>query len=188
MSASTHATQAGREYRAIVLRVRATVCANSSVRWRFSRIQISMSSSKPPVLTEAQAIVHILNHCKTVAVVGLSPKAHRESYHVAAYMQTRGWRIIPINPLAAASGEPILGEKVYATLAEAACHQKIDLVDVFRNSEDVPPVVDETIALGLPAIWLQLGISHDAALVKAQAAGLVAVQNRCLKIELARLG
>lgn len=147
-----------------------------------------MSSSKPPVLTEAQAIVHILNHCRTVAVVGLSPKAHRESYHVAAYMQTRGWRIIPINPVAAASGEPILGEKVYATLSEAARHQKIDLVDVFRNSEDVPPVVDETIALGLPAIWLQLGISHDAALVKAQAAGLVAVQNRCLKIELARLG
>jgi predicted CoA-binding protein len=59
---------------------------------------------------------------------------------------------------------------------------------VFRNSEDVPPVVDETIALALPAIWLQLGISHDAALAKAQAAGLVAVQNRCLKIELARLG
>ena len=103
-------------------------------------------------------------------------------------MQARGWRIIPINPVAAASGEPVLGEKVYATLSEASRHEKIDLVDVFRNSEDVPPVVDEAIGLGLPAIWLQLGISHDAALAKAQAAGLVAVQNRCLKIELARLG
>lgn len=188
MTVSNHAGQAGRKYRANVFCVPALAGGIYSVRWRFARIQTSMSSSKPPVLTEAQAIVHILNHCRTVAVVGLSPKAHRESYHVAAYMQTRGWRIIPINPVAAASGEPILGETVYATLSEAARHQKIDLVDVFRNSEDVPPVVDETIALALSAIWLQLGISHDAALAKAQAAGLVAVQNRCLKIELARLG
>lgn len=121
-------------------------------------------------------------------MVGLSPKAHRESYHVAAYMQAQGWRIVPVNPVAAASAEPILGEKVYASLADAARHEKIDLVDVFRNSEDVPPVVDEAIALQMPAIWLQLGISNDAALAKAQAAGLVAVQDRCLKIELARLG
>ena len=147
-----------------------------------------MTNSQAQTLTEPQAIAHILQNCRTVAMVGLSPKAHRESYHVAAYMQAHGWRIVPVNPVAAASAEPILGEKVYATLADAALHEKIDLVDVFRNSEDVPPVVDEAIALQLPAIWLQLGISNDAALARAQAAGLVAVQDRCLKIELARLG
>ena len=145
-----------------------------------------MTQPKPSTLTEAQAISHILQHCRTVAVVGLSPKAHRESYIVARYMQAHGWRIVPVNPVAATSGIPILGETVYATLAEAARHEKIDLVDVFRNSEDVPPVVDDAIAMGAPALWLQLGISHDAALARAKAAGLVAVQNLCLKIEHAR--
>jgi len=139
-------------------------------------------------MTEAHAVTHILAHCRTVAVVGLSPKAHRESYGVARYMQAQGWRIVPINPVAAASGEKILGETVYATLSEAAQHHQLDLVNVFRNSEDVPPVVDEAMALGLPAIWLQLGIAHNAALARAKAAGMVAVQNRCLKVDHARLG
>lgn len=142
----------------------------------------------PPAadLIEPQAVAHILAHCRTVAVVGLSPKAHRESYEVAHYMQAHGWRIVPVNPVAAASGQPILGEKVYATLTDAAQHEALDLVDVFRNSDAVPPVVDEAIALGLKAIWLQLGISHDEALARAHAAGMVAVQNRCLKIDHAR--
>jgi predicted CoA-binding protein len=140
----------------------------------------------PSELTEPQAVAHILAHCRTVAVVGLSPKAHRESYGVAEYLQAHGWRIVPINPVAAATGELILGEKVYATLLDATQHEKLDLVDVFRNSEDVPPVVDEAIGLGLGAIWLQLGISHDAALARARAAGMVAVQNRCLKVDFAR--
>lgn len=135
---------------------------------------------------EAQAVAHILSTCRTVAVVGLSPKAHRESFLVAQYMQAHGWRVVPVNPVAASSGERILGEMVYATLTDATHAEKIDLVDVFRNSDDVPPVVDEAIALKLPAIWLQLGVRHDAALAKAQAAGLVAVQDLCLKIEHAR--
>jgi uncharacterized protein len=145
-----------------------------------------MTLPTPSELTEPQAVTHILANCRTVAVVGLSPKAHRESYGVAQYLQAHGWRIVPVNPVAAASGQSILGETVYATLTDAAEHEKMDLVDVFRNSEDVPPVVDEAIALGLGAIWLQLGISHDAALARARAAGMVAVQNRCLKIEHAR--
>jgi uncharacterized protein len=145
-----------------------------------------MPQPTPAELTESQAVAHILAHCRTVAVVGLSPKAHRESYGVAQYLQAHGWRIVPVNPVAAASGQAILGETVYATLTDAAQHEKIDLVDVFRNSEDVPPVVDEAIGLGLGAIWLQLGISHDAALARARTAGLVAVQNRCLKIDHAR--
>lgn len=132
--------------------------------------------------TEAD-ITHILQHSRTVAVVGLSPKTHRDSYEVAQYLQRQGLRIVPVNPVAAASGRTILGERVYATLAEAAGAEKIDLVDVFRNSDDVPPIVDEAIAIGAPAIWLQLGIVNDAAIAQARAAGLRAVQNRCLLVE-----
>ena len=134
-------------------------------------------------MNQADNILHILDHCRTVAVVGLSPKQHRASFEVAHYMQTKGWRIIPINPVAAASGTPILGEKVYATLADAAQHEKIELVDVFRNSEDVPPVVADAIAIGAQAVWLQLGIANDSAIALAQAAGLRTVQNKCLLIE-----
>jgi predicted CoA-binding protein len=128
-------------------------------------------------------IAHILQHSRTVAVVGLSPKPERDSFEVAQYMQRQGWRIIPVNPVAAAGGQPILGERVYATLTEAAQAEEIDLVDVFRNSDDVPPVVDEAIAIGAPAVWLQLGIVNDAAMAKARAAGLRTVQDRCLLVE-----
>ncbi len=131
----------------------------------------------------AADIAHILQHSRTVAVVGLSPKPHRDSYEVAEYLQRQGWRIVPVNPVAAASGQPILGERVYATLTEAAAAEKIDLVDVFRNSNDVPPIVDEAIAIDAPAVWLQLGVLNDAAVAKARAAGLRAVQNRCLLVE-----
>jgi predicted CoA-binding protein len=134
-------------------------------------------------MTEKTAIAHILSTCRTVAVVGLSPKPHRASFDVSRYMQAQGWRVVPINPVAAASGTRILGEKVYATLTEAAQHETLDLVNVFRNAEDVPPVVDEAIALGVPALWLQLGITHEAAAAKARAAGLHVVQNKCLKVE-----
>jgi predicted CoA-binding protein len=145
-----------------------------------------MIQPTPRELSESQAITHILTHCRTVAVVGLSPKIHRESYRVSQYMQAQGRRIVPINPVAAASGQPILGEVVYATLTAAAQHEKLDLVNVFRNSEDVPPVVTEALALGIPAIWLQLGITHDAAIRQARDSGVVTVQNRCLMVEHAR--
>lgn len=145
-----------------------------------------MSFLNPSELTESQAIAHILNNCRTVAVVGLSPRPQRESYEVSRYMQAQGWRIVPVNPVAAASASLILGETVYASLTDAARHEKLDLVNVFRNSEDVPPVVEEAIALGLPALWLQLGIVHDAALARAKAFGMVAVQNKCLMVEHAR--
>ncbi len=137
-------------------------------------------------MNEAADLRHILATCRTVAVVGLSPKPHRISYDVARVMQAQGWRIIPINPVAAASGAAILGEKVYATLHDAAAHEKIELVNVFRNAEDVPPVVAEAIAVGAPALWLQLGIRHDAAAAQARAAGLAVVQDKCLKVEWAR--
>lgn len=131
-----------------------------------------------PVL-HAERIPYILRHCHTIAVVGLSPKPYRASFDVARYMQAAGYRIIPINPNVA----EVLGEKAYATLQEAAQHETIELVNCFRNSEDIPPLVDEAIAIGAKALWMQLGISHHAAAAKAEAAGLVVVQDHCLKID-----
>lgn len=136
--------------------------------------------------TEAHTIADLLSRPRTVAVVGLSPKPHRESFKVAQYMQRQGWRIVPINPNVNPNASEILGEKAYTNLTEAAAVEKIDLVNVFRNSDDVPPVVDEAIAIGAPALWLQLGIRHDAALAHAQAAGLQCVQDKCLLVEHAR--
>lgn len=135
----------------------------------------------PSTETEAQTIARLLATCRCVAVVGLSPKPTRASHDVARVMQAAGWRIVPVNPVAA--GQTILGEPVYASLHEAAQHAHIDLVNVFRHSEDVPPVVDEAIAIGAPAIWLQLGIRHDEAAARARAAGLAVVQDKCLKVE-----
>lgn len=130
-------------------------------------------------MTQEQDIEQILGSCRTVAVVGLSPKPHRDSFDVARTMQARGWRIIPINP----NASEILGEKAYPSLLEAAQVERIDLVNCFRNSADIPPIVDEAIAIGAKAVWMQLGIEHAAAADKARSAGLLVVQNRCLKID-----
>ena len=126
-------------------------------------------------------VLDILSHCRTIAVVGLSPKSERASFDVARHMQAQGYRIIPINPKAGVAD--ILGEKVYASLLDASQVEKIDLVNCFRNSEDIPPIVDEAIAIRAKAVWMQLGIAHTDAAAKAQAAGLKVVQNRCLKID-----
>lgn len=126
-------------------------------------------------------VVDILRRCRTIAVVGLSPKPQRASFDVARYMQAQGYRIIPINPNA---GVPqILGEKVYASLLEASKVEKIDLVNCFRNSEDIPPIVDDAIAISAKAVWMQLGIAQAEAANKAQSAGLKVVQDRCLKVD-----
>ena len=130
-------------------------------------------------MNEGETVNTILDNCRTVAVVGLSPKTHRDSFGVARYMQAHGWRIVPVNPNASV----ILGEKVYPSLTEAARHEHIDLVNCFRNSADIPPIVDEAIAVGAKAVWMQLGVEHAAAAERARAAGLLVVQNRCLKID-----
>ena len=126
-----------------------------------------------------ERIARILTDCPTIAVVGLSPKPHRASFDVARYMQAAGYRIIPVNP----NATEVLGEKAYATLKDAAQHEKIDLVNCFRNSEDIPPIVDDAIAIGAKAVWMQLGVAHAAAAAKAEAAGLLVVQDHCLKID-----
>ena len=128
-------------------------------------------------------ILLILKTCKTIAVVGLSPKVHRDSYEVAEYMQSQGYRIMPINPVAAASNELILGERVYANLLEAAKVEKIDLVDCFRNSEDIPPIATDAVHIKAEVLWMQLGIENQVARLEAASAGLAVVENRCLLIE-----
>ena len=130
-------------------------------------------------LPRAERIPYIFNNCRTIAVVGLSPKPHRASFEVSRYMQAAGYRIIPVNP----NATEVLGEKAYATLREAAQHEKIDLVNCFRNSEDIPPIVEAAIAIGAKAVWMQLGVSHAVAAAKAEAAGLLVVQDKCLKID-----
>lgn len=141
-----------------------------------------------------RAIAKLLKNCRSLAVVGLSPKADRTSHAVAAYMQQHGWRIIPVNPQAA--GQTILGELCYANLQEAAqavsqAGGSIDIVNVFRKSEDVPPVLEDTLAIakqaGVQGFWLQLGISHAESEKRAADAGLAVVANRCIKVELACL-
>ena len=129
----------------------------------------------------------ILVQCRTIAVVGLSPKSHRDSYHVAQYLQQQGYRIVPVNPEVDQAQESILGEPCYATLSQAAQQIRIDMVDVFRNSADVPPIAQEAIAIGAQCLWLQRGICHDEAAAQAQTAGLQVVQDRCTLVEHQRL-
>ncbi|HZD94945.1 MAG TPA: CoA-binding protein [Candidatus Sulfotelmatobacter sp.] len=116
----------------------------------------------------------LLKHSKTIAVVGLSDSPLRPSYGVSAYMQSHGYRIIPVNP--AIKGA--LGEKAVPSLSEI--QEKIDIVDVFRRSEFVPEVVDEAIRLKVPAIWLQEGVIHEEAAEKARKAGIFVVMDLCI--------
>ena len=133
-------------------------------------------------MNSREDIAALLRESKTIAIVGLSPKPHRESYSVARYLQTQGYRIVPINP----NAPEVLGQKAYATLTQAAVHEKIDLVNVFRNSEDVPPVAEEAMAIGAHGLWLQMGIAHADAAQHARNAGLRVVQDACIKVEHAR--
>ncbi len=133
-----------------------------------------------------RSIAQILNDSKTIAIVGLSNKPDRASNEVAAYLQQNGYRIVPVNPSYA--GEIVLGEQVYATLQEAADAlasngQRIDIVDCFRKSEDIPPIARDAIAVRAGCLWMQLDIENQAAADLARAAGLDVVMNHCIKIE-----
>jgi predicted CoA-binding protein len=125
----------------------------------------------------------ILRDVRVIAMVGASPNWNRPSYFAMKYLQAKGYRVIPVNPVAA--GQEILGEKVHASLATIG--EKVDMVDVFRNSEAAGPISDEAIAIGAKVVWMQLGVRNDAAAARAEAAGLRVVMNRCPKIEYGRL-
>lgn len=128
-------------------------------------------------------IREILTSVKTIAVVGWSPKPDRPSHGVAAFLKRRGYRVIPVNP--GQAGQQALGETVVATLAEAG---PVDMVDVFRRSEEAGAVADEAARLGAKVVWMQLGVSDEAAASRARAAGVKVVMNRCPAIEIPRLG
>jgi uncharacterized protein len=119
-------------------------------------------------------IGEVLKRTKTIAVVGLSDSPLRPSYGVSAYMQSQGYKIIPVNPSIKGS----LGEKAVASLADV--EEKIDMVDVFRRSEYVPELVDEAIRLKVPAIWLQEDVIHEEAAEKARKAGICVVMDKCI--------
>ena len=126
----------------------------------------------------------IFARVKTIAMVGASPRSDRPSYRVMQFLQQRGFRVIPVNPQAA--GEIIHGERVVASLAEIP--GAIDMVDIFRRSELVGPVVDDAIAKGAKIVWMQLDVRDDEAAAKAEARGIDVVMNRCPAIEMPRLG
>jgi predicted CoA-binding protein len=123
----------------------------------------------------------ILRSSRTIAVVGLSAEWHRPSFFAAKYMQEHGYRIVPVNP----RYQEILGERCHATLA--TIDVPIDIVDVFRKSEDVMPIAEQAIAIGAKCLWQQIGVRNEAAAARAAAAGLEVVMDRCVKIEHARL-
>jgi uncharacterized protein len=134
-------------------------------------------------VAQADPITDLLKRAKTIAVVGLSTKPLRPSHGVSAYMQTHGYKIIPVNP----EIKGALGEKAYASLLDVP--EKIDIVNVFRRSELVGEIVDQAIRLKVPAIWMQEEVINEAAAAKAQAAGIFVVMDRCiLKEHRARFG
>lgn len=135
-----------------------------------------------PVTSEAD-LRAILTRIKTIAMVGASTNWNRPSYFVMKYLQAKGFRVIPVNP--GAVGQNVLGETIYATLADIPV--RIDMVDMFRKAEAAPEVAAEAIAIGAPILWMQLGVEHVEAAATAEAAGLQVVMNRCPKIEYARL-
>jgi predicted CoA-binding protein len=125
-------------------------------------------------------IADLLRKSHVIGVVGLSSKKFRPSYGVAEYMQREGYRIIPVNP----NETQVLGEKVYARLEDITEH--VDIVDIFRRSEFVPPIVEAAIRIGASAVWMQEGVIHEEAAEKARAAGLAVVMDRCILKEHSR--
>ena len=129
-------------------------------------------------------VLELLKTARTIAVVGLSDNTGRPSYGVSAYLQSKGYRVVPVNPRVS----EVLGVKAYPSLSEAAKEEQIDIVDVFRNSDAVPSIVDEVLALGIPALWLQENVVHAKAAEKARQAGVVVVMDKCILKEHHRYG
>ena len=126
----------------------------------------------------------ILSAVRTIGLVGASPNRSRPSHGVMRYLQGKGYRVVPVNP--GIAGQELLGERVYASLRDIP--DKIDMVDIFRASDAVGPIIDDAIAINAQVAWMQLGVRNDLAAAKAEAAGLEVVMDRCPEIELERLG
>ena len=135
-------------------------------------------------LTADADIAALLREVRTIAMVGASDRPDRPSWGVMKFLQGQGYRVLPVNPTI--TGEHIHGEFVWRELSQIG--EPIDMVDIFRNSEAAGEAVDQAIAIGAKAVWLQLGVINDAAAARAEAAGLKVVMNHCPKIEIPRLG
>jgi uncharacterized protein len=125
----------------------------------------------------------LLTRTRTIAVVGLSDKPDRDSHEVARYLQSQGYRVVPVNPMLTS----VLGEKAYPSLSAIPPEIHIDLVDIFRRSDQVPPIVDEALARGVGGVWMQLGVEHPEAAEKARSRGVPVYENRCVMVEHRRL-
>jgi predicted CoA-binding protein len=135
-------------------------------------------------LTSDEDIAALLRETRTIAMIGASDRPDRPSYRVGAFLTRHGYRVIPVNPQI--TGEHVHGEYVWRELAQIG--EPIDMVDIFRRSADAGAAIDQAIAAGAKSVWLQLGIHDDAAVARAEAAGLKVVQDRCPAIEIPRLG
>ena len=135
-------------------------------------------------LTRDEDIAALLQSAKTIALVGASDRPDRASYGVMKFLQDHGYRVFPINPRI--TGEHVHGEFIWRELAQIG--EPIDIVDIFMRSEKVGPIVDDAIAVGAKAVWMQLGVIDEAAAAKVEAAGLKVVMDHCPKIEIGRLG
>lgn len=133
------------------------------------------------LITTDTDLKRLFETVRTIAVVGCSPKPERPGHYVAKYLQDLGYRVIPVNP----GQTEILGEKCYASLRDIP--EPVDLVDCFRRAEDIPPVVEDAIAIGARFVWMQLGIINEVAAQRAMAAGIEVVMDRCPKIDYPRL-
>ena len=134
-------------------------------------------------LTHDQDIYDLLGETRTIALIGASDRPDRPSYGVMAYLQSRGYRVIPVNPQI--TGEHVHGEYVWRELSQIG--EPIDMVDIFRRPQAAGEAVDEAIAAGAKSVWLQIGVINEEAAARAEAAGLKVVMNRCPKIEIPRL-
>ena len=128
-------------------------------------------------MDDSDKVRRILKGSRTIAVVGLSAQWHRPSFFAAKYLQEHGYRVIPVNP----AYETILGERSYKRLGDIP--EKVDVVDCFRKSTEIPALAEEAIAIGAKVLWMQLGVENAQARARAEAAGLQVVENRCMKIE-----
>jgi len=131
-------------------------------------------------MTDAE-LKRLLEEARTIAVVGLSPRPERPSHGVARYLIAQGYKVIPVNPMV----DKVLGLKSYPDLKSIP--EPVDVVDIFRRSEHVPPIVEQAIEIGAKAVWMQLGVMHAEAAARAEAAGLAVIMNRCMAIEHQRL-